>query len=267
MHWNINFIKNVYSGLCTWSILILWHITHSTLSSGNGAVVPQEAVTDSSFCLSRSFRVHSNKRISSIRGTCLHNLFKKSVCFHKCVHSNVPKFSVIMLMGFSNLKRGRAVFLFIRKVVCCFFLFCSLSKWQVRESLCRDLPLHQQRHLQPHWWLLPVFSWLDRRGLLSGYGFLPSFIHSVICSFVHFSHSHCLSPLLISLSPLPSYTLIIFMRERELTSAPADVKHTACLNDCCNTLCSLIYRTVGQRSLAELWAAMAWEIDVCVCFF
>lgn len=140
--------------------------------------------------------------------------FKKSVCLHKCVHSNVPKFSVIMLMGFSNLKRGRAVFfLFIRKVVCYFFLFCSLSKWQVRESLCRDLPLHQQRHLQPHWWLLPVFPWLDRRGLLSGYGFLPSFIHSVICSFSHFPHSHCLSPLLIS------YTLIIFMtRHTERTT-------------------------------------------------
>lgn len=218
MHWNINFIKNVYSGLCTWSILILWHITHSTLSSGNGAVVPQEAVTDSSFCLSRSFRVHSNKRISSIRGTCLHNLFKKSVCFHKCVHSNVPKFSVIMLMGFSNLKRGRAVFLFIRKVVCCFFLFCSLSKWQVRESLCRDLPLHQQRHLQPHWWLLPVFSWLDRRGLLSGYGWLPSFLHP-LCNLLICP----LFPLSLSVST-PNFSLTLtfihinHLHERERTN-------------------------------------------------
>lgn len=60
-HWNINFIKNVYSGLCTWSILILWHITHSTLVSGNGAVVSLEAVIDSSFCLNRSLHFMSTQ--------------------------------------------------------------------------------------------------------------------------------------------------------------------------------------------------------------
>lgn len=48
-------------------------------------------------------------------------------------------------------------------------LISSLSKRQVREGLHWGLPLQQQRHVQPHRWLLPVRSRLDRRGLLSGY--------------------------------------------------------------------------------------------------
>lgn len=49
---------------------------------------------------------------------------------------------------------------------------------------------------------------------------------------------------------------------QELSPVPVYVEQIAYLNDCCNTLCSLIYSTVGQRSLGELWVVMPWEIDV-----
>ncbi|MEQ2161503.1 hypothetical protein GOODEAATRI_010245, partial [Goodea atripinnis] len=49
-----------------------------------------------------------------------------------------------------------------------------LFERQVRQGLYRDLPLHQQRDLQPHRRLLPVFPWLDRRRLFAGYYFTIS---------------------------------------------------------------------------------------------
>lgn len=54
--WNINFIKYVYSGLCTWSILIMWHIAHSTRECSRGSCVTEGKI-DSCFCLARSLRV------------------------------------------------------------------------------------------------------------------------------------------------------------------------------------------------------------------
>lgn len=41
----------------------------------------------------------------------------------------------------------------------------SVCQRPLRPSLLRDLPLHQQRHLQPHRRLLPVLPRLDRGGL------------------------------------------------------------------------------------------------------
>lgn len=71
--WNINFIKYVYSGLCTWSILIMWHIAHSTHECSWGSCAT-EGKTDSFSCLSRSLHVPLNSTTSSIREVCLHNL-------------------------------------------------------------------------------------------------------------------------------------------------------------------------------------------------
>lgn len=136
-----------------------------------------------------------------------------------------------------------------------YFFVCSVSKRQVRQGLCRDLPLHQQWHLQPHRRFLPVFPRLDRTGLLSGYNLNVTPLHFQFFNFPHFSRSHRLSPSLISphtfkfihISHLHDPT-----QPQVMLLAPDDVKHIAGLNGCCNTLCSLIKYTSGQRSLRQL---------------
>lgn len=69
--WNINFIKYVYSGLCTWSILIM--LAHRSLDSCQckwGSAT--EGGEDSSLCPSRLLHFHLNRTSSSIREVCLH---------------------------------------------------------------------------------------------------------------------------------------------------------------------------------------------------
>lgn len=164
--WNINFINYVYSGLCTWSILIMWHIAHSTRECSRGSCATEGKV-DSSLCLGRSLHVHLNSTTSSTGEACSRNL-------------SCGVFSLV------NYNPNKCTFCFIRQIDftrphadqgCCSdalpLFVSSLSERQVREGLHRGLPLQQQRHMQPHRWLLPVRSRLDRRGLLPGYALSP----------------------------------------------------------------------------------------------
>lgn len=102
-HWNINFIKNVYTGVCTWSILIMWHITHSTLASGNGAVVPLEAVIDSFFFFFFLFKHITSLCVHLKKNNVVHyryvftQPFKQWLCSHNWAQ-NVSKSSVTTLM-------------------------------------------------------------------------------------------------------------------------------------------------------------------------
>lgn len=97
VHCNINFIKYLYSGLCTRSILILWRISHSSLVGGNRAVLPQEAVINASFCLNRSLHFISTQKEQS--HPLEENLsLTEFVCVKRAL-SNVSGWQVIMLMA------------------------------------------------------------------------------------------------------------------------------------------------------------------------
>lgn len=109
----------------------------------------------------------------------------------------------------------------------------SLSQWQVWKSLRWSVSLHEQRHMQPYWWLLPVPPWLDWRWLLTGYESInPS----------EFPLCHSVSSLLLSSLLLPPLStlfhfLLILMWLWELYKLL--YVHLATLYWCLCTMCGV----------------------------
>lgn len=138
--------------------------------------------------------------------------FTEWVCLYKCAHNNVSKFDVIMLMDFTSLCTQviicRSWFFYkVMFFLCVFIVVCPSGRYGracAEICLCTNNgtcnPIDGSCQCFPGW-----------IGEDCSQG-MASFLHPVfnLLIFLLFPPSHCLSPLLISLSHLPSYTLIIF---------------------------------------------------------
>lgn len=143
--------------------------------------------------------------------------FKQWLRLHNWAQ-NVSKSSVTRLMDCTD---PRLLVMTHRSCLCfgSFVFFpaiCSVSERQVREGLRWDLPLHQQWHLQPHRWLLPVLPRLDRRRLLSGCAYL---LHPAFDLLIFLWSS--LLIVRLPLSHLPPCASIIFMSPHTPRAIPS----------------------------------------------
>lgn len=184
--------------------------------------------------------------------------FAQWVCLYNRAHSYVAKFGVTMLMDSTSLCMSVMIF---SSELFCEIVFYFPSLFAVCPSgrygrACGEICLCTNNGTcNPIDGSCQCFPGWIGEDCSQGIIFIPS----VSASYWLVFHSHIYLHTHESFSwPYPF---------QELPSSPSYAGQIAFLNDCCNTLCSLIYSTGGHRSLAELWAVMPKETVFCDCDF